>query len=224
MTPLLIFDLDGTLIDSAADLHAAINRLLAELDRPPLPLDQVTRMIGDGVAKLVERALAATSDGKPTDSAQATARFLALYEADPVRFTHAYAGVPETLRSLSDAGYRMAIATNKPERAAADILGHLGLASFFTAVLGGDSLPVRKPDPAMLTTLLDRFETIPARAILIGDSEVDMATAVAAGIPAILMTYGYRRGPVETIACAAALDRFKHIPETLLRLGLPADR
>ena len=228
MTPLLIFDLDGTLIDSAGDLHAALDRLLDELGRPPLSLAEVTRMIGDGVPKLVERALAATSleegHGGTVDLAPATARFLELYEADPVRFTHPYADVPETLQRLAAAGYRLAICTNKPERATLHILAELGLAPLFEAVVGGDSLPVRKPDPAMLTTLLDRFGATPGNAILIGDSEVDMATAVAAGMPAVLMTYGYHRGSLDSIPCAATLDHFAELPETLLRLDLPPAR
>jgi phosphoglycolate phosphatase len=203
----LIFDLDGTLIDSLGDLHAAANRLLAELGRAGLSLDETRPMVGDGVRKLVERALAARP-GAPVETDAAVARFLALYEAAPATLTRPYAVVPETLAALRAAGFRLALCTNKPERLTRLILDRLSLGAFFERIVGGDTLAFRKPDPRILTELAAMLGTPLDQAALIGDSEVDAATATEAGMAFVLMTYGYRRGPAEEIRCAAALDRF----------------
>ncbi|MGA8552378.1 MAG: HAD hydrolase-like protein, partial [Stellaceae bacterium] len=143
---LLVFDLDGTLFDSAADLRAALNQMLRERGRPPLSLAQIRPMIGDGVPALVVRALAASS-ADPAESRGALPRFIELYEADPVRLTRPYSAVPETLAALRRRGYRTAICTNKPQRATLAVLEGLGLLPLFDGVAGGDRFRVRKPDP-----------------------------------------------------------------------------
>ncbi len=204
---LAIFDLDGTLIDSIGDIHRAVNEMLIELDEAPLPAPDVRRMVGDGAGVLIDRVLAARPDARITP-ADALARYLTCYEADPLGLTTLYPGVPETLALLQDRGIRLALSTNKPERPSRAILEHFGLADRFERIVGGDSLPWRKPDRRMLDTIVEALGETTDASLMIGDSEVDAATAVAAGMGFILMSYGYRRGPVESIQCRAAFDDF----------------
>ena len=143
---LLVFDLDGTLVDSAPDLHAALNQMLRERGRPVLSLPQVKRMVGDGAPAMVARALAA-SGADPDDAAGALPRFLELYEANAVRLTRPYPKVSETLTSLRRRGYRTSICTNKPQRATIAVIEGLGLIELFDGIAGGDRFPVKKPDP-----------------------------------------------------------------------------
>ncbi len=208
---LIIFDLDGTLVDSAADLTAAVNAVLAAFGREPLSVAEVRRMIGDGVEMLVARALAARQC-EQGDAAEAVRIFMRHYESHAAALTSAFPGVAEALQALRAAAIPLAVCTNKPARVTADLLGRLGLASYFTRVTGGDSLPFRKPDPRVLLSLLKSFEARPESALLVGDSEVDAATARASGVPFVLMKHGYRRGPAEEIPCVAALESFDQLP------------
>ena len=206
-TRLVLIDLDGTLIDSIGDIHAAVNLMLAGQDQAALALPDVRRMVGDGAAVLIERVMAA----RPAiglDASAALRRYLELYEAEPLGLTRLYPNVAETLDRLRDRSYRLAVCTNKPERPSRVILESFGLSDRFERIVGGDSLPWRKPDRRMLDGIMaDLGETI-ATTVLVGDSEVDAAAAAAAEMPFVLMSYGYRRGPVETIQCQAALDDF----------------
>jgi phosphoglycolate phosphatase len=208
---LVIFDLDGTLIDSAADLAVAINAMLAGYGREPLPLEEVRRMIGDGVAMLVARALAAR-DCRPPDPAEAERSFTRHYASNATSLTTVFPGAAQALQALSAAGIPLAVCTNKPARIATDILGSLGLAKYFARVVGGDSLPFRKPDPRVVLALLQAFTATPESSLLVGDSEVDAATAAGAGVPFVLMKHGYRRGSVAEIPHRAALDSFAELP------------
>lgn len=208
---LVVFDLDGTLVDSAADLAVAINAMLADLGREPLSVPAVRRMIGDGVAMLVTRALAAR-DCPQADPETAARIFMRHYESRATALTTAFPGAADALRALRDAGIPLAVCTNKPARISAEILDSLGLAAYFARVIGGDSLPFRKPDPRVLLALLESFAARPEDSLLVGDSEVDAATARAAGVPFVLMKHGYRRGPAEEIPCIAALDDFGALP------------
>jgi phosphoglycolate phosphatase len=216
----IVFDLDGTLIDSAPDLHQAIGRLLAEHGRPELPLAQVKRFIGDGAAKLVQRSLdaAGLADGGEA-LATALARFLAIYEADPSRFTRPYPGVPETLAALAAEGRRLAICTNKPAAATRLVLRDLGLAPLFAGVSGGDSLDVRKPDPAHVLDALARAGGDPASAVMVGDNEHDMAAGRGAGLPVVAVTWGYARVPIAELGADRVIERFEDLPTALASLG-----
>lgn len=216
---LLVFDLDGTLIDSAPDLRAAINEMLRERGRPPLSLAQVRSMIGDGALALVSRAFDA-SGVAPAAAAAALPRFLELYEADAVRLTRPYPGVPETLATLRRHGYRTAICTNKPQDATRAVLDGLGLLPLFDGIAGGDRFVVRKPDPGHLLGLIGVLGARADAAAMIGDSENDAAAARAAGIPLVLMRYGYARADPVSLAADALLDHFAELPAALARLGL----
>ena len=215
---LLLFDLDGTLIDSVPDLHAALNRMLQERGHPPLSEAQVKRMVGDGAPALVARALAA-SGGDP-DDATALPRFLALYEAEPARLTRPYPEVPETLAALRRRGCRTAICTNKPQHATLIVLRALGLLPMFDGIAGGDRYPVKKPDPGHLLGMIRELGAAPEGTAMIGDNEHDAAAAHGAGLPVLLMRYGYARIDPESLGADALLDRFADLPAALDRLGL----
>lgn len=182
----VVFDLDGTLIDSEPDIRAALNRLLARHELAPLPAGVVTRMIGDGVKVLVERGLA--HYGRLATAADVAA-YLADYEAHAVDETVAYPGIAEALTALAQAGHRLAVCTNKPVAAALEVLGLLGLRHFFSVITGGDSTPYRKPDPRHLAATLQALGTNDA--IMIGDHDNDMAAARGLGLPSIFVRWGY---------------------------------
>ena len=212
----LIFDLDGTLVDSLPDLHSALNEMLHARGRRELKSDEVRQMIGDGSRALVERALAATGEVAEFDAAHH--RFLQIYEAAPTRLSRLYAGVEETLRALRDSGSRLAICTNKPQKGTLGVLEGFKIAAGFDAVLGGDALPFKKPDARHLLVAVERLGATAAEAVMIGDNENDYAAARAAGIPVILMRYGYLRVPPDTLAPDAWLEQFTEIPQAIERI------
>ncbi len=214
---LVIFDLDGTLIDSAADLAHAVNGMLADYGAAPLALREVRAMIGDGMGKLVERALAARGLAA-RDGASAERSVLERYGAEPMRETILYPGTRAALERLRAAALDLAICTNKPEHLTAVILERLDLAGFFSRVVGGDSLPYRKPDGRVLQAVLSHFSTAPADALMVGDSEVDAAAAADAGVPLVLMRHGYHRGPIERIPHLAALESLQELPALISTL------
>jgi phosphoglycolate phosphatase len=196
MSPLkaIIFDLDGTLVDSARDLRDATNALLAEEGLRQVSLDEVKSMIGDGVAKLVQRALSATG-GDLERAPELVARFLKIYEANASHHTEAYPGVVDTLAGLRRLGVPLAVVTNKPHAATMEILEALDLRAYFDAVVGGDTLAERKPHPAPILLALDRLGVEPGSALMIGDNYHDVQAARAAGVRAFAVTYGYSHKP-----------------------------
>ena len=215
MTP-VIFDLDGTLIDSAPDIHATANAVLALEGLPPLDLAQIRSFVGNGVPVLVARVLAA--QGLPESGAQhdrMTAEFIARYEA-AVTLTTLYPGVTEALAALRAEGRAIGLCTNKPVAPTRSALAHFGLLDAFAVIVGGDSLPQRKPDPAPLRLAL---ATLGDRAVYVGDSEVDAATAEAAALPFALYTRGYRKTPVAELTHAEAFDDFAALPAIVARLS-----
>jgi phosphoglycolate phosphatase len=190
MRRVALFDLDGTLVDSAPDLAAALTRLMAARDLPGFSRDEVIPMIGDGARVLVERAFAAR--GLAPD-AGALPAFLADYEANAAVATRPFPGIPEALAALDAEGWALAVCTNKPEGAARALLEALGLAPAFAAIVGGDSLPVRKPDPGHVLGTVAAAGGDPARAAMIGDHANDMLAAAAARMPALFCSWGYGR-------------------------------
>jgi phosphoglycolate phosphatase len=185
---LLVFDLDGTLIDSQRDLATATNRLLAELGGRQLAEDAVAAMVGEGAAVLVRRALAA--GGVQTDEPRALARFLEIYESALLVHTRPYEGMIATVERLASSA-RLAVLTNKPTRATNEILDGVDLRRYFADVIGGDTRFGRKPDPAGLHDLIARARVRPSAAMLIGDSPIDLATARRAGTAVCLARYGF---------------------------------
>lgn len=206
----IVFDLDGTLIDSAPDIHAAANKVLAAEGLPPVSLAQATGFIGGGAPIFVTRMMAALELGADEAiHARLLAQFLDEYE-EAVNLTRLYPGVEAALDALAAAGHTLAICTNKPAAPAHIVLRHMGLAHRFAAVIGGDSLPTRKPDPAPLMHILSLLGTDDA--LYVGDSEVDAETAHRAAIPFALFTEGYRKTPVEELPHACRFDAFDALP------------
>lgn len=186
--PLFVFDLDGTLIDSRRDLADAANALIVERGGTPLAVDDIARMVGEGAALLVRRAL--TAAGLDPESPHALPRFLELYDERLLVHTRVYDGTREALDALH-AIAPMAVLTNKPTHHTTAILDGLRLSHLFRWVLGGDGPLPRKPDPSALQELMTRAHASPERTVMIGDSAVDLATARAAGTRVCLVRYGF---------------------------------
>jgi phosphoglycolate phosphatase len=186
--PLIVFDLDGTLIDSRQDLADAANALIVERGGTPLPVDAVTGMVGEGAALLVRRAL--TAAGLESDLSTALPRFLALYDERLLAHTRVYPGTIDALDSIAR-GATLAILTNKPQRPTETILGGLGLQGYFAHVIGGDTPFGRKPDPAGLQHLMTITGSAPTDTVLVGDSAIDLRTARGAGVHSCLVKYGF---------------------------------
>jgi phosphoglycolate phosphatase len=216
---LLLFDLDGTLIDSVPDLTNALNEVLHGRGYAPLAPEEVKPMVGDGVPTLVARAFAARG-GSAEEAAQLLPRYIAFYEANATRLTRPYPGVVETLGELRRRGYRTAICTNKLQQATVRVLRGLGLDELFDAIAGGDRYTVRKPDAGHLLELIRETGGEPERTAMIGDSENDAAAGHAAAVPVLLMRYGYARAAPESLGADAVVDNFPELPQALERLGL----
>jgi phosphoglycolate phosphatase len=210
---ILVFDLDGTLVDSAPDIAASVNALFGELGLPEVELALIRRMIGDGAPMLLERALLHV--GASHKAADLMARFSVHYDDNAIRLTTVYPEVMETLTSLRGAGCRLGVCTNKPIGPTRAVLAAFGLDRMIEAVVGGDSLPQRKPAPEPLVTVIRALGGTPERAVLVGDSAVDLACAQAAGVPAIIIPSGYGMAPPEAKMTAAG---FAELPAILARL------
>jgi phosphoglycolate phosphatase len=198
----LLLDLDGTLVDTVPDLAAAVNRLMESRGLSPFTHQETASMVGDGVAVLVTRAFAARGR---THDASAIADFSRDYGLHAAVDSRPYPGVPAWLRHLADSGWRLAVCTNKPEAAAHALLDALALMPFLSAIGGGDSFPVRKPDPAHLLGTLRRAGGDPANAVMAGDHANDIVAAHGAGVKSVFVTWGY--GPIGMAAGADAVVR-----------------
>jgi len=202
----LVLDLDGTLVDTVPDLAAAVNRLMASRGLAAFTQRETASMVGDGAAVLVGRAFAARG-GTPDDAALAD--FLEDYGSHAAVDSRPYPGVPELLRHLAAADWKLAICTNKPEAAARALLEALDMMRLVCAIGGGDSFPVRKPDPAHLLATLRLAGGDPAASVMVGDHANDVAAARGAGVKSVFVTWGY--GP---ISMAEGADAIAHdLPE-----------
>lgn len=209
---LVMFDLDGTLIDSAPDLAAALDKTLLALDRAPAGIENVRHWIGNGARVLVRRALAGGMAHEHIDEAQAAPAleiFMQAY-ADNHQLTQVYAGVVETLDWLHEQGVMMAVVTNKPERFVGPLLDEKGLGGYFRWIIGGDTLAQQKPDPAALLHVMHMAQVAANQALFVGDSRNDVLAAKAAGVPCVAMSYGYNHGrPVSEESPAWVLDNLR---------------
>jgi phosphoglycolate phosphatase len=187
---LVIFDLDGTLIDSRLDLIHSVNAMLRHFDRPELPGDVVASYVGDGAPMLVRRAL-----GDPDEKffKQGLDFFLAYYREHKLDYTHVYSGIPEALKQIQSSGAprKMAVLSNKPVNPSRAIVEALGLTDFFVKVYGGNSFETKKPDPQGVYVLLKETSTTAANAMMVGDSSIDILTGRNAGIATCGVTYGF---------------------------------
>jgi phosphoglycolate phosphatase len=210
----VIFDLDGTLVDTAPDLWACVNAMLARLERPPMPLEAVRPIAGDGVGALLKAGLEA-SGGIPDglDCEAARQWMIEHYSAAPARFSPPFPGAVQCLQVLSERQLRLGLCTNKPARPTQELLRTLELDRFFDVVIGGDVLPVKKPDPAHLLAVLDHLETAPANAVMVGDTRTDRDAARAAGIACILVTYGYSSIPARELGAEHTIDSLRSLED-----------
>ena len=207
----IIFDLDGTLIDSVGDIHAALNQMLMEAGQDPLAIETVTSFVGKGSSNLVRRVIdhVGLSDDAASH-AHYLSEFLNIYTSAPAKFTTVFDHVHEVLTSFQLSGIALGLCTNKPEAPTNVVLDAFGLTAFFGSIVGGDRLPSRKPDPAMLHLVMSELAV--EDCLFVGDSEIDVATAKAAGVPIALFTQGYRQTPVAELAPDFDFDHFKNLP------------
>ncbi|MBN9430313.1 MAG: phosphoglycolate phosphatase [Burkholderiales bacterium] len=198
----VIIDLDGTLLDTIPDLAAASNAMRVDLGLPPLSQQTIARYVGKGAEILVHRALTDSLDGRVAAEhfERGMAAFHHHYERENGRHARLYPGVAEGLAAMRALGLRLACVTNKPQQFADPLLVRAGLAPYFELTLGGDALPRRKPDPLPLLHVGERFGAPPAQTLMIGDSSNDARAARAAGMPVLVVPYGYNEGqPVSSI-------------------------
>lgn len=207
----LIFDLDGTLIDSKLDLVHSVNAMLREMGRDELPVNTISGYVGQGAPLLVTRALGGVSSEEELQ--RALKFFLEHYEQHKIDHTSVYPGVREALEAMGH--LPMAILTNKPIRISRRILSALNLSQYFRAVYGGNSFSTKKPDPLGARTILNEFDVAPERAMLIGDSEVDVQTARDAGTIAVAVNYGFGTHDRTVHPADLYLDRLNHLPRLL---------
>lgn len=215
----VVLDLDGTLVDTVADITAALNRLLGEEGRSSFDEPRVRRLVGDGAARLVGRAWEAM--GEPLDDdhgAALTARFLAHYEASVSGRSRPYPGVADSLRALRARGMALAVCTNKAGRPSRRLLADLDLDRHLAAIVGGDEVPHRKPDGRHVLAAVAAVGGDPAAAAMVGDSANDVIAARAAGIPVIAVAYGYARGPLAALGADRVVERFAEVPAALADL------
>lgn len=222
-TPALavVLDLDGTIVDTASDLAAALNFALAEEGLDVLGIDAVRGMIGDGTRALLERGLAAHARPvSPERFEELHDRLSEHYIAHIADGSVLYPEVAATLRRLSSGGARLSVCTNKPERMARAILVELGLSELMASLCGGDTCLTRKPDPEPLRTAIIRAGGDVRRAVMVGDSVNDVKTARALGIPVILVDYGYTDIPASELGADAVVSRFSEIESVIKDMEL----
>ena len=211
---IVIFDLDGTLVDSAPDIIDALNRTLADLSLAPVDDATGRGFIGGGARKLVADGIA-KSTGVPADEtalAAAYEKFLACYTENCADRSTLYPGVRETLESLSGNGVAMGVCTNKPQRLSLDVLAAFDLDGFFRAVVGGDALPERKPAASHLLETARRTAADYRRALMVGDSATDVAAARNANLPVVAVDYGYTATPAAELGADAVVSDLRDLP------------
>lgn len=212
----VVFDLDGTLIDTAADLHLVLTEVLAEESLEAPSLDVVRGLIGDGAKVLIERALVAVGVTPGANLVgRLFARFRARYAEEPCRASTLYPGCRELLVALESARLCLGLCTNKPQAATMGLLAALGVDRTFASVIGGDALPVRKPDPAHLAAVIAELDATAATTVMVGDSRNDVATAQGQSVPIILVSFGYTSVPARDLGAAAVIDHLLDLPGAL---------
>ncbi|WP_019627815.1 phosphoglycolate phosphatase [Thioalkalivibrio sp. AKL10] len=215
---MILIDLDGTLIDSVPDLAFSVDAMMRELGLPERGEPAVRNWVGNGVERLVKRALVNDLDGEPDAEqfARALPVFMRIYQENTAGRSPLYPGVREGLGQLKAAGYRLGCVTNKAERFTVPLLREKGILDDFEIVVAGDALPQKKPDPAPLLHAADKLGVDPSEALMVGDSKSDVKAARAAGFQIVCMTYGYNHGKdIRDERPDAVLDRLDELPDLL---------
>ena len=217
--PALLFDLDGTLADTKPDLHAAMNHVLTKNGLAEVPDDAITNMIGGGAREILKRGL--SENGTSWDDTKldaATEEFVLWYDRNIDANTTIYPNLLPLLNAAQAANIKMAVVTNKRESLSAKLLFRLGLHHYFGVLVGGDTLPKRKPDPDTIELALQRLGVAPQEAIMVGDSEADTGGAIAANVASICVSFGYRRVSLEALQADAIIDDYNEFAEAAKRL------
>lgn len=208
--PAVVFDLDGTLVDTAPDLMGATNHVLSLIGRRPITMPEVRAFVGHGAKALIARGAAATGD--PLDDASLShyyAEFVRYYEAHIADASVPFPGAVSLLQKLEEAGVKLGICTNKLEGLSKSLVEALGLSKYFGAIVGPDTIRIAKPDPAPYFETVQRLGG--TRSLMIGDSETDILTARAAGVPVLAVSFGYTAKPVETFSPDAVVNHFDEL-------------
>src|SRR6185437_16051148 len=216
----VLYDLDGTLIDSAKDMQLAVSNVMADHGLPAVTEDDVRIFMGQGSKITIAKAFA--KYGKTPDDATlttATREFVRYYEADPISNTVAFEGVADVVAHFARLGLKQGVCTNKFEKPSRMILEHLKLMPPISDVAGADTFPVRKPDPRHILMLVERMGRTPEKAVMVGDSIHDVEAAHAAGLPAVLVSWGYTARPASELGAEAVIERFDALPQALERLA-----
>ena len=216
----VVFDLDGTLVDSAPGLQTAVNSVLEEQDCPPLGLEDVKLMIGEGIPALIDKAFARqgrTLSEKETN--RVAKQFRDIYAVCGPRETPLFPGARDSLNRLTSFGIALGLCTNKPQRSTEPLLDALNIDHYFPAVFGGDLLAgIRKPDPRHVLAVLGRLGIDASEAVMVGDSPHDVDAGQGAGMPVIAVTYGYSLGPVDALGADYFIDNLTELPVLLADL------
>lgn len=222
ITPALVFDLDGTLVDTAPDLLAALNAVLVAEGRSPVDLADLRHLVGHGARAMLDEAMKRT--GGPADPGSLPRlfdRFIAHYRAGIAAESRPFPGVETTLARLQADGARMGVLSNKPHDLTALLLPAVGLAQYFSAIHGAGRLEVVKPDARVFHHVIDELGGVGSGAIMIGDSATDVATARAARVPVIIVTYGYTPVPPHELGADRLTDDFSELPRLVRELLAP---
>ena len=214
----IVFDLDGTLVDTAPDLCAALNHALGKLGRPTVPAADVRHMVGHGARRLLERGLAASGAAIPELVEAGMPLLLGYYAAHIADASRPYPGVEAALDALAEAGCRLAICTNKPVALSAALVTALGWDGRFAANLGFDSVPSPKPDPAHLFATIHAAGGHPASTVFVGDSITDTSTALAAKVPVIAVSFGFSDRPTADLGADLVIDHYDSLLPALRQL------
>lgn len=217
--PTIVFDLDGTLVDTAPDLIGTLNVILARQDVPPVGFDEARAMIGAGVKPLLVRGLASKGVQLPPDEIDRLfAEYLDVYAAHIADRSRAFPGLEAALDALAAQGCRLAVCTNKLEWLSVRLLETLGLSSRFAAICGQDTFAMRKPDPDMLRLTIGRAGGDTAHAVMVGDSMTDVATARAAAVPVIAVDFGYTEIAPAELGADRLISHFNALPGVVMEL------
>jgi phosphoglycolate phosphatase len=220
-SPALIFDLDGTLVDTAPDLLSATNAVMASQGLPLIPPATLRHMVGFGARSLIEQAMDAVHRSlAPEEMPPLLDIFLNHYRAHIADESVLFPGVAETLQALKDGGARLAVLTNKPQDMADLLLPKIGIAHFFSEIYGAGRMSYVKPDARIFHDVVNDIGGHDGGAVMIGDSITDLKTAQAAKVPCILFSYGYTPVPAKDLGADLVLDDFAELPDALARLGI----
>jgi phosphoglycolate phosphatase len=223
--PIIVFDLDGTLVDTAPDLVDTLNMLFEREGLPAVPYETARKLIGGGARAMIARGLEAEGRlAPPAELEGLVADFLAHYSEHLADRSRPFPGVVDTLDALKAKGFRFAVCTNKFERLAVHLLDALKLSDHFAAVCGPDTFGIPKPDPEVLRKTIAAAGGDPHRAVMVGDSITDIRTAHAAAIPVIAVDFGYTERPVSELGPDRIISHFSQVPAAIVNVSLVASR